>query len=39
VSVLAKVPSKKAFVAVFISWLIWVVVQGGLATIGFQFGA
>ena len=39
VSVLAKIPSKKAFVAVFISWLIWVVIQGGLATIGFQFGA
>jgi hypothetical protein len=39
VSVLSKVPPKKAFGAVFVAWLIWVIVQGGLATIGVQFGA
>jgi len=39
VSVLARVPAKKAFVAVFVAWLVWVIVQGGLATIGMQFGA
>ncbi len=39
VSVLARVPGKKALVAVFVAWLVWVVVQGGLATLGVQFGA
>jgi len=39
VSILARVPAKKAFVAVFAAWLVWVIVQGGLATIGVQFGA
>ena len=39
VSVLAKVPAKKAFGAVFVAWLVWVIVQGGLATLGVQFGA
>jgi hypothetical protein len=39
VSVLSKVSAKKAFGAVFVAWLIWVIVQGGLATLGVQFGA
>lgn len=39
VSVLAHVPGSKALGAVFVAWLVWVVVQGGLATLGVQFGA
>ncbi len=39
VSVLANVGARKAFVSVFVAWLIWVVIQGGLAAIGMQFGA
>lgn len=38
VSVLAGVQTGKAFTAVFIAWLIWVLIQGGLATLGISFG-
>ena len=38
VSVLAKAPSGKSFVAVFIAWFIWVLAQSGLATLGMNFG-
>ena len=37
-SVLADVDTKKAFWAVFITWMIWVVVKSGLAAIGLDFG-
>ncbi|MBI3872871.1 MAG: YIP1 family protein [candidate division Zixibacteria bacterium] len=38
VSVLANVRAGKAFVAVFVTWFIWVVMQSGLATLGIRFG-
>ena len=38
VSVLGKAPVGKSFVAVFIAWLVWVLAQSGLATIGFNLG-
>jgi len=38
VAVLAGVRTGKAFAAVFVTWLIWVLIQGGLATLGISFG-
>lgn len=39
VSVLGKSSAGKSFAAVFVAWLVWVLVQGGLATLGVNFGA
>ena len=39
VSVIANVDAKKALWSVGVAWLIWVLVQGGLATLGISFGA
>ena len=39
VSILGKSSPGKAFSAVFVAWLVWVLVQGGLASIGVNFGA
>ncbi len=39
VSVLGKSSAGKAFAAVFVAWLLWVLIQGGLASIGMNFGA
>lgn len=38
VSVLGKAPMGKSFAVVFVTWFVWVLVQGGLATIGVNFG-
>jgi hypothetical protein len=38
VSILAKAPAGKSFTAVFMAWLVWVLVQSGLATLGMNFG-
>lgn len=38
VSVLSKAAMGKSFVAVFSVWLVWVLVQSGLATLGMNFG-
>ena len=32
------VQAKKAMVTVFLVWLVWVLIQGGLATLGISFG-
>lgn len=39
VSVLGKAPGGKSFAAVFTIWFIWVIIQGGLSTLGINFGA
>jgi hypothetical protein len=39
VAVLGKSSAGKAFAAVFVAWLVWVLIQGGLATMGVNFGA
>lgn len=38
VSVLGKAPTGKSFAIVFAVWFVWVLAQGGLATIGVNFG-
>lgn len=38
VSALGKAPMGKSFVAVFAAWLVWVLIQGGFAMIGVNFG-
>jgi len=38
VSVLGKAPTGKSFAAVFAAWLVWVLVQGGLSTLGVNLG-
>lgn len=39
VSVIADVPAKRALWSVLGVWFVWVLVQGGLATLGMSFGA
>lgn len=38
VSVIAGVDSKKALYGVGTAWLVWVLIQGGLSTLGFNIG-
>jgi hypothetical protein len=38
VSVLAKAHVGKSLAAVFVAWFVWVLVQGGLATLGMNLG-
>ncbi len=38
VSVLGKAPIGKSFATVFVAWFVWILAQGGLATIGVNFG-
>lgn len=39
VSVLGKAPAGKSFAAVISIWLVWVIIQGGMSTLGINFGA
>jgi hypothetical protein len=38
VSVIAEAPIRKALWSVLAAWFVWVLVQGGLATLGMNFG-
>ena len=38
VSVIAETPIRKALWSVFAAWFVWVLIQGGLATLGLNFG-